>query len=140
MLSDKDLEHFESFVDSDGLVSKANFILYMKKSNQFANVNPNTEVNMMEKAWKLFDKNGDGKLTPDEFRWMTDKEVLTDGQIQTMFRQCDEDGDGHLDFEEFRKMILKHRLSILIIKNVLHLNVLLCFIIYILHSKYECIV
>ena len=81
----------------------------MKKTKLFANVNPKTEVNMMEKAWKLFDKNGDGKLTQMEFRWMTDKEILTDSQIKTMFSKCDADGDGALDFEEFREMILKNR-------------------------------
>ena len=96
-------------MDSDGHVSKSNFILYMKKTKLFANVNPKTDVNMMEKAWKLFDKNGDGKLTQMEFRWMTDKEILTDRQIRTMFSKCDADGDGALDFEEFRQMILKNR-------------------------------
>ena len=89
----------------------------MKKTNifsQFDNVDTSSDVHwntMVEKAWKLFDKNGDGKVTPLEFRWMTNKEILTDGQIKLMFSKCDIDGNGVLDFEEFRQMILKNRLK-----------------------------
>ena len=115
MVSDDDLAHFETMEDSEGLVSKSDLIVYVKKSNmfsQFDNVDTNSDVHwntMVEKAWKLFDKNGDGKLTQLEFRWMTNKEILTDRQIALMFSKCDTDGDGVLDFEEFRKMILRNR-------------------------------
>jgi Ca2+-binding EF-hand superfamily protein len=63
----------------------------------------------VEKAWKLFDKNGDGKLTKTEFRWMTDKKILTDRQIDLMFSKCDSNGDGVLDFDEFKDMIFRNR-------------------------------
>ena len=43
------------------------------------------------------------------FRWMTDRKVLTDHQIDMMFSICDSDGDGVLDFQEFRRMILRNR-------------------------------
>ena len=116
-VSDEDLIEFESMEDSEGLVSKSDFISYVKNSNllsQFDNVDTSSDVHwntMVEKAWKLFDKNGDGKLTQLEFRWMTRKEVLTDKQIELMFSKCDTDGDGVLDFDEFRLLILRNRLK-----------------------------
>ena len=115
LLTDDDLASFESLEDSEGLVSKSDFIAYIKNSNllgQFDNVDTSSDVHwntMVEKAWQLFDKNGDGKLTQMEFRWMTRREVLTDSQIKLMFSKCDTDGDGVLDFDEFRRMILRNR-------------------------------
>ena len=114
-VSDEDLKHFESMEDKDGLVSKSDFMIYVKKSHmftQFETVDTTSDVHwntMVEKAWTLFDKNGDGKLSQLEFRWMTSKEVLTDHQIGIMFAKCDTDGDGTLDFQEFRRMILRNR-------------------------------
>ena len=101
--------------DSKGDVAKSDFILYVKQTNmfsQFDNVDTGSDVhwNMkVEQAWRLFDKNGDGKLTQMEFRWMTNKKILTDQQIGLMFSKCDTDGDGTLDFEEFRRMIQRNR-------------------------------
>ena len=114
-VTDEDLAHFESAGDSTGVVAKSDFILYMKSDHlfsQFENVDTGSDVhwNMkVEKAWNLFDKNGDGKRTQMEFRWMTDKKVLIDHQIDMMFSKCDSDGDGVLDFQEFRRMILRNR-------------------------------
>ena len=114
-VADEDLAQFESMEDTEGQVSKSDFILYVKKSKlleQFETVDTSSDVHwntMVERAWTLFDKNGDGKLSQLEFRWMTSKAVLTDDQIQVMFTKCDTDGDGLLDFDEFRRMILRNR-------------------------------
>ena len=84
----------------------------------------------MKKAWKIFDKNGDGKLTPQEFRykmnaaskidfndydsglvmmitmktcrWMTRQSMLSERQIDLVFQRFDSDGDGNLNFKEFK--------------------------------------
>ena len=114
-VSDDDIANVEAMADSTGVVSKNDFIAYVKNSNmfsQFENVDTGSDVHWnqkVEKAWKLFDKNGDGKLTKTEFRWMTDKKVLTDRQINLMFSKCDSNGDGVLDFEEFKDMIFRNR-------------------------------
>ena len=80
--------------------------------SMFDTVDPESDHHWNEKvkmAWKLFDKNGDGRLTQLEFRWMTDKKLLTNNKIKLMFSKCDIDGDGALDFEEFKEMILRNR-------------------------------
>ena len=73
-VTDADLAHFETVGDSKGVVAKSDFILYMKSDHmfsQFENVDTGSDVhwnNKVEKAWNLFDKNGDGYLTKLEFR------------------------------------------------------------------------
>ena len=57
----------------------------------------------------MFDRNGDGKLSMLEFRWMTDRKTLTNHNIKMMWSKCDLNKDGYLDFEEFREMILRAR-------------------------------
>ena len=63
----------------------------------------------IRQAWKMFDRNGDGKLSMLEFRWMTDRKTLTNHNIKMMWSKCDINKDGYLDFEEFREMILRAR-------------------------------
>ena len=115
-VSDDDIANVEDMADASGVVSKNDFIAYVKNSNmfsQFENVDTGSEVHWnqkVEKAWNLFDKDGDGKVTKTEFRWMTDKKMLTNNKIKLMFSKCDVDGDGTLDFEEFKEMILRNRL------------------------------
>ena len=115
-VSDEDLKDVEAIANANGGVTKTDFILYVKQANMFSmfdTVDPESDHHWNEKvkmAWKLFDKNGDGRLTQLEFRWMTDKKMLTNNKIKLMFSKCDVDGDGTLDFEEFKEMILRNRL------------------------------
>ena len=114
-MSDDDIANVEDMADSSGVVSKNDFIAYVKNSNmfsQFENVDTGSEVHWnqkVEKAWNLFDKDGDGKVTKTEFRWMTDKKILSDRHLDLMFAKCDSNGDGVLDFEEFKDMIFRNR-------------------------------
>ena len=116
-VSEDDQKNVEAIADANGGVSKQDFILYIKQAGMFSlfdSVDPESDHHWNEKvkmAWKLFDKNGDGRLTQLEFRWMTDKKLLTNTKIKLMFSKCDIDGDGTLDFEEFKEMILRNRYS-----------------------------
>merc|ERR550519_2985464 len=105
----------EEVADANGELSKNDFILHVKNSNmfsQFDSVDPESDHHWNEKvkkAWKIFDKNGDGKLTPQEFRWMTRQSLLSERQIDLVFQRFDSDGDGNLNFKEFKTLIMRNR-------------------------------
>lgn len=54
-------------------------------------------------AFKMFDRDGDGKVSSAEFRAVMGSlvEKITDSEIEKMMRENDTDGDGSLTFEEF---------------------------------------
>ncbi|XP_046582447.1 calmodulin-A-like [Haliotis rubra] len=61
----------------------------------------------MKQMFKQFDKNGDGKITPDELKAVLKDTCpdITDSQIRDMVTQADSDGDGKIDYNEFVAMM-----------------------------------
>ena len=75
---------------------------------------------------RIFDKNYDGYIDKDEFKWMTTSDIISKKTIKTVFevsssftlkrlpdyifpQRCDVDGDGKLDYQEFKAMIFRYR-------------------------------
>jgi len=60
-------------------------------------------------AFRLFDKNGDGKISPDELRSVLDDDSVQDmagaKAIAELMKEIDANGDGHIDFQEFMEMM-----------------------------------
>lgn len=61
---------------------------------------PNKWTEMAEKNFKALDKDGDGALTPDEFKGKRKKpEAIEQGE--QIFKLIDADGDGKVTLQEF---------------------------------------
>jgi Ca2+-binding EF-hand superfamily protein len=60
-------------------------------------------------AFKLFDRNSDGQITPDELHYVLSHlgENITKDDIEEMIRTIDLDGDMSINYEEFVKMMTK---------------------------------
>ena len=58
-------------------------------------------VEDLREAFKIFDKNGDGKIDPKELRHVMTNlgEKLTDDEVDEMIQTADADGDGKVNYE-----------------------------------------
>ena len=76
--------------DEDGEVHKNDFIMHLKQhSEAFKNTDPQSDLHWTTKinlAFKLFDKNNDGKISKKEFGWMINSDRISRRQIDTMFK------------------------------------------------------
>ncbi|KAF2287792.1 hypothetical protein GH714_002992 [Hevea brasiliensis] len=62
----------------------------------------------LKEAFKVFDKDQDGYISPDELRHVMINlgEKLTDEELEQMIKEADLDGDGQVNYEEFVRMML----------------------------------
>ena len=55
----------------------------------------------MREAFRVFDKDGDGFISPAELRHVMANlgEKLTEDEVEEMIREADQDGDGKVDYQ-----------------------------------------
>ncbi|XP_063428905.1 calmodulin-beta-like [Mytilus trossulus] len=93
-------------VDSDGS-GTINFDEFKKMmGKKMENSDP---VEDLREAFKIFDKNNDGKIDPNELKkvMVNIGEKLTDEEANEMIKEADVDGDGKVNYEEFVTMMTK---------------------------------
>ena len=89
-VDEEDLAMIKELCDEDGEVHKNDFIMHLKQhSEAFKNTDPQSDLHWTTKinlAFKLFDKNNDGKISKKEFGWMINSDRISRRQIDTMFK------------------------------------------------------
>ncbi|CAC5377258.1 unnamed protein product [Mytilus coruscus] len=99
-----DITEMINEVDSDGsgTINFTEFTNMMGKKME--NSNP---VEDLREAFKIFDKNNDGKIDPNELKkvMVNIGEKLTDEEANEMIKEADVDGDGKVNYEEFVTMM-----------------------------------
>jgi len=88
-------------IDHSGFIDYTEFV-----------VAASTEISLLTKerlieAFKMFDKNSNGSITPDEIKFVLEggKSNIPPAVIDAIIRQVDENGDGAISFEEFTHMM-----------------------------------
>merc|ERR1719420_1125690 len=91
--------------NGDGKVDIDEFVAVMKGSVYASNTR--TYLEELREAFEVFDKDGDGQITPQELAAIMRAlgENLNENDILTMIQEADADGDGNIDFEEFKKLM-----------------------------------
>ncbi|KNC35420.1 CAMK/CDPK protein kinase [Plasmodium falciparum RAJ116] len=61
----------------------------------------------LEKAFKLFDKDGSGKISANELAQLFGLSDVSSECWKTVLKEVDQNNDGEIDFKEFRDMLVK---------------------------------
>ncbi|KAK3417463.1 calmodulin-like protein 11 [Eucalyptus grandis] len=89
--------------DGNGVIEFAKFLGLMAYNIKEAA----DEEEELKEAFKVFDKDQDGYISPSELRHVMINlgEKLTEEEVQQMISEADLDGDGQVGFEEFVKLM-----------------------------------
>ncbi|CAK7340957.1 unnamed protein product [Dovyalis caffra] len=90
-------------VDGNGTIEFGEFLNLMARK-----MKENDADEELKEAFKVFDKDQDGYISPNELRHVMINlgEQLTDEELEQMIREADLDGDGLVNYEEFVRMML----------------------------------
>ncbi|KAG6773369.1 hypothetical protein POTOM_020643 [Populus tomentosa] len=90
-------------VDGNGTIEFGEFLNLMARK-----MRENDADEELKEAFKVFDKDQDGYISPNELRHVMINlgEQLTDEELEEMIRQADLDGDGQVNYEEFVRIML----------------------------------
>jgi len=74
---------------------------------------PEHKVRDLTEAFKMFDLNGDGKISRVELGTVLRSlgETMTDSDLEQMIKDVDTNGDGEIDLQEFIHLNADHRTS-----------------------------
>jgi len=104
--SNADLQNMVRKVDSkgSGRIDFTEFVrLYAEKARE-----PITQEEV-QRYFLMFDKNGDGRIDPSEFRKVitTMGEPLTEDEVDFILNEADPNGEGFIDYNEFCKILIE---------------------------------
>jgi len=105
-MSDEEVEKMFEAVDTDksGFIDYSEFVVAAMNENQL------TTNEKLQAAFKMFDKDGSGIISPEEIKEVLSfggTNQLSKGAIDAIVKQVDENGDGEISFEEFVDMMKK---------------------------------
>lgn len=87
----------------DGQIDFNEFLIMMARKMQEGD----SGEDELKEAFKVFDTNGDGLISPQELRevMLGLGENLTSEELDAMIKEADTNGDGQVDYNEFVKMM-----------------------------------
>ncbi|CAD8150298.1 unnamed protein product [Paramecium pentaurelia] len=88
-------------------VNGSNQIDYTEFVIAFAKKEQIMAQNKLEKAFKLFDKDGNGQISKQELQDIMGGVQLSDNQWSNVFGELDLNGDGVVTLQEFTEMLIK---------------------------------
>lgn len=89
-------------MDNDGLIDFPEFLTMMARKMKDTDL----EAEIAE-AFKVFDRNGDGKISAAELRHVLTLigEKLSDADVDQMIKEADTNNDGEIDIQEFTMLL-----------------------------------
>ena len=112
-MSEEDIDRFLQEFDRDGsgTIDICEFLIMMSNHKNKALIHKAIILRAsMRKAFRQFDKNGDGYITKKEFKTAVKKRnggKIPEEQLDAMMRDADLNGDGKVDYDEFIHAMIK---------------------------------
>jgi calcium-dependent protein kinase len=63
--------------------------------------------NRLERAFKLFDKNGDGMINANDIKTVLGDDKISYDIWENMIKEVDINGDGEISIDEFKQIMMK---------------------------------
>ena len=100
--------------NGDGKVDIDEFVCVMKGAAYSDLSNNRPYVEELREAFEVFDKDGDGHISPQELASIMQAlgENLNEKDILVMIQEADDDGDGNIDFEGICSLSFPQSLSV----------------------------
>ncbi|GAX83940.1 hypothetical protein CEUSTIGMA_g11364.t1 [Chlamydomonas eustigma] len=92
--------------NGDGKIDYHEFLVLTSRGKSDLHDGSSSEASLKH-AFKVFDKDGDGFISPAELReeLKASGKVLTMAEAEALVKECDLDGDGKLCYAEFAKFV-----------------------------------
>jgi len=103
-LGKEELETIFQQVDSDesGEIDYSEFVMATMNARNLVS------EKRLEAAFRAFDKDGNGQISPEEVRQILGGGVLDEKAVAKIIAQVDADGDGQVNFAEFKTMMVNN--------------------------------
>jgi len=101
-LSKAELETIFEQVDSDesGEIDYSEFVMGTMNAKSLVS------EKRLEAAFRAFDRDGNGQISPEEVRLILGGSIVDDKAVAKIIAQVDADGDGQVNFSEFKTMMI----------------------------------
>mmetsp|Transcript_21987 Transcript_21987/g.24418 ORF Transcript_21987/g.24418 Transcript_21987/m.24418 type:complete len:120 (+) Transcript_21987:235-594(+) len=102
LLNEDEIDQLFMDVDTDrsGFIDYSEFIVATMSSKK------NMSEEKLTAAFKLFDTDGNGTISPDELKSvLSSSGQISDESIEDILKQADENNDGEIEFDEFCKLM-----------------------------------
>ena len=104
IMSDQEVEEMFNSVDTD----RSGFIDFTEFVVAATNQSTLTSEEKLQAAFRMFDKDGSGKISPEEIKAVLcfgDASAINNEMLENIIKQVDENGDGEIEFDEFVTMM-----------------------------------
>lgn len=103
-ITEEEVDNIFSAIDTDGngVIDYSEFLMATMSDKDLMS------KEKLKAAFRVFDKDGDGTITPDEIRTTLGAGGVMDKEtVEKIIFEVDENGDGEISFEEFENMMKK---------------------------------
>lgn len=103
LISDKEIDEMFDAVDTD----QSGYIDYTEFVTAALNEENLLSVERLMSAFKMFDKDNSGSISPGEIKQVLQAGASTipDATMKTLIKKIDANGDGQISFEEFVQLM-----------------------------------